>query len=250
MKWTLLTVLVFLSSTMFAQLNQVDSKGRKQGEWSKTYPGTRVYQYKGQFKDDKPVGKFTYFYQSSKVKAVINHAPDGRSEAFYYHENGVVMSYGIYRNMKKDSIWTNFGPSGRLSNKETYFKDSLHGQKAVYYVPEDPTDKSQRLAALMNYNMGVLEGEYKELFNDGVLKRKGNYKEGKMDGPWEEFHPNGKRSILYRYKDGVKHGWSIAYDTNMKRIGEQYYYYGRRLEGRELQDKLKAMEQKGIDPND
>lgn len=234
---------------VLSQVNQVDSKGRKQGVWEKVYPGTVVYQYRGQFKDDKPVGKFSYFYESSKVKAVINHEPSGRSEAFFYHESGVLMSHGIYRNLKKDSVWTNYVPSGRLSTKETYKNDSLHGQRVVYFVPEDPEDKSQRVSAVMYFDNGQLHGDYTEYFIDGTIMRKGKYEYGKMEGPWEEFHPNGKRSILYRYKNGVKHGFAIAYDTDMKRIGEQYYYHGRRLEGAELEDKLKRMKEAGIDPN-
>ncbi len=242
---------ILLSCTsVLGQVNQVDSKGRKQGPWEKVYEGKEVYQYKGQFKDDKPVGKFTYYYESSKVKAIVNHEPSGRSEAFFYHENGVLMSHGIYRNMKKDSVWTNFVPSGRLSNKETYKADSLDGAKVIYFVPEDPTDKSQRVSAVMNYNNGKLDGEYKEFFIDGTLMRKGIYENGKKIGAWEEFHPNGKRSILYRYKNGVRHGWAIAYDTDMKRIGESYYYNGRILTGKELEEKLRRMKEAGIDPNE
>jgi hypothetical protein len=47
---------LFFGFVSMAQLNQTDAKGRKQGEWAKTYPKSRVYQYKGQFKDDKPIG--------------------------------------------------------------------------------------------------------------------------------------------------------------------------------------------------
>jgi antitoxin component YwqK of YwqJK toxin-antitoxin module len=121
MKVLLMLVFLFFGFVSMAQLNQTDAKGRKQGEWAKTYPKSRVYQYKGQFKDDKPIGTFTYYYESGKVKAVIKHdAGSARSVAYYYHENGNAMSHGIFRNMKKDSIWLNFLPSGRLSTTETY----------------------------------------------------------------------------------------------------------------------------------
>ena len=54
--------LLFLSGFVFSQeINKVDSKGRKQGVWQKTYPNSRAIEYKGQFKDDKPVGTFYYF---------------------------------------------------------------------------------------------------------------------------------------------------------------------------------------------
>lgn len=248
-----LSILFFSTFLLsFAQdVNKIDTKGRKQGPWEKVYPGTKVYMYKGQFKDDKPVGKFTYFYKSSKVKAIINHdAGTNRSVAYFYHEEGTLMSCGIYRNMKKDSIWVNFTPSQRLSTKETFKNDSLHGMKVIFFIPEDPNDKSQRVSATFMYDNGLLHGEYKEYFLSGTVKATGQYELNKPAGIWEEFHPNGKRSALIRYKNGVKHGWIIAYDTNMKRIGSQYYYYGRRLEGRELDEKLKQFEKLGIDPND
>ena len=237
---------------MIAQeVNQVDSRGRKQGKWEKVYPGTKVYMYRGQFKDDKPVGKFTYFYKSSKVKAVIKHneIKAGRSVAYYYHETGVLMSHGIYTNMKKDSVWLNFLPSGRISNTETYKNDELNGLKVIYFVPEDPNDKSQIISATYNYKDGMLHGEFKEFFMNGVVKKKGQYMDNKPSGAWEDFHPNGKRSLLMRYKYGVKHGWAIVYDTNMKRLAETYYYKGRVLTGDELKTKLKHMEEQGIDPN-
>ena len=69
MKIKLTLLVVLLAGTGFAQINQVDSQGRKQGKWEKTHPESAVYQYRGEFKDDKPVGKFTYYYESSKVKA-------------------------------------------------------------------------------------------------------------------------------------------------------------------------------------
>ena len=253
MNKALLTI-TFIVGALIAfgqEINKTDSKGRKQGPWEKVYPGTRVFMYKGQFKDDRPVGKFTYFYQSSKVKAIINHDQgSNRSVAYFYHEEGTLMSCGIYRDLKKDSIWVNFTPSQRLSTKETYKNDSLHGMKVIFYIPEDPNDKSQRVSATYMYNNGQLDGEFKEYFLSGTVKSKGQYTDNKPSGIWEDFHPNGKRSILTRYKNGVKHGWCIAYDTNMKRIGSQYYYYGRRLEGRELDEKLKQFEKLGIDPND
>lgn len=237
--------------SLLAQPNQVDSQGRKQGEWGKTYPESRVYEYIGQFKNDKPVGKFTYYYKSSKVKAIITHANDGsRSEAYFYHENGVLMSFGIYRNYKKDSVWTNFGPSGKISNRTTYKNDLMNGIRIVYFVPEDPNDKSVKVSEYYNYKDGVLDGEFKSYFLSGREKEKGQYKSNKKDGIWEQFHPNGKRSLLLRYKDGKKHGWIIVYDEYGKRIQENYYYYGERLTGEKLERKLKQFEESGIDPND
>jgi antitoxin component YwqK of YwqJK toxin-antitoxin module len=247
---TILFVLIgLLSFATFAQ-NVTDGKGLKQGAWSKVYPGSAVYQYKGQFKDNKPIGTFTYYYETSKVKAIVKHGEGtNRSEAFFYHENGKLMSYGIYRDLKKDSIWLNFGPTGRLSNSETYKNDVLNGKKTVYYIPEDPNDKSQIVSAVMYYTSGKLNGDYTEYFNSGAVKEKGKYDMDKKIGIWERYHVTGKKMTLERYKNGLRHGWCYGYDESGKELGKQYYFDGRPLKGKELDAKLAELKRKGIDPN-
>lgn len=252
MKRSVTIILIFLIAlTGFSQeYNQVDSKGRKQGEWRKVYEGKNVYMYKGQFKDDKPVGKFTYFYDNGKVKAVIDHGDgSGRSEAFFYHPNSKLMSYGIYRNLKKDSVWLSFGPSGKLSNKTTYKNDSIDGVMTIYFVTEDPNDTRQIVSEVYNYVNGKREGDYVRYFISGVVMEKGKYVNNRKDGIWEEFHPNGKRAMLKRYKNGVEHGWWVVYNEKMERIKEVYYCNGKILEGTKLERHLKMLEEKGIDPN-
>ncbi len=250
MKWTMVLLLTLFTVYGFSQINQTDSKGRKQGEWVKTYPKTKIVQYRGQFKDDKPIGTFTYYYQSGKVKAVVKHdANTTRSSAYFYHENGVLMSHGIYRNMKKDSIWLNFTPAGRLSNSETYKEDSLHGKKIVYYVPDNLEDKSRLPSAVYMYENGKMNGEAVEYFQSGTVKSKGVYKDNKKVGVWETYHPNGKKMLLERFKDGVHHGWHFSYDEGGLETSRKYYYYGRLLEGKALDEKMKQMKEKGINPN-
>ena len=143
---------MLIVSICFGQINEVDSQGRKQGEWAKLYAGTNALQYTGQFIDDKPVGEFVYYYKSSKVKAIIKHELNSlRSLAYYYHENGAMMSYGIFRNQIKDSLWINFSSAQYLSNTETYKYGKLNGEKTVYYIPEDINDKSQIPSAVYMY---------------------------------------------------------------------------------------------------
>ena len=249
MKGSVFLFIFFLTIFSFGQ-NLTDSKGRKQGAWSKVYPGTKVYQYKGQFKDDKPVGTFTYYYESTKVKAIVKHGETtDRSEAFYYHENGKLMSYGIFRSQKKDSIWLNFGPSGRLSNSETYQKDLLNGKKTVYYVPEDPNDKTQVVSAVMYYTDGKLNGDYAEYFPNGAVKEKGKYDMDRKVGIWERYHVTGKKMVQERYKLGLRNGWCYAYNEGGTEIGKKFYWEGVAYTGKGLEAKLKELKRKGIDPN-
>lgn len=251
MKHSVVIWMVFVVFASLGQLNQVDAKGKKQGEWGKLYEGSRVFEYKGQFKDDKPIGKFTYYYPSSKVKAVIKHDDNStRSVAYYYHENGALMSHGIFRNQLKDSIWLNFGPSQRISNTETYKNGKLEGRKVIYYIPEELADKSQIPASVSYYKNDMLHGEYVEYFDGKNVKVKGAYFENKRDGMWTHYHTTGKPMMVIRYKKGVKHGWATGYDESGKEIGKKYYYHGRHLEGKILAEKMRQMKELGIDPNE
>lgn len=251
MKYSLLFISTLIISICFGQINEVDSQGRKQGEWAKLYEGTRVFQYKGQFKNNKPVGKFVYYYKSSKVKAVINHEEGStRSLAYYYHENGAMMSHGIFRNQLKDSVWINFGPSQRLSNTETYSNGKLNGKKVVYYVPEDVHDKNQIPSGVYLYKNDMLDGKFTEYFNDLTVKGTGQYVNNKKEGIWESYQANGKKMTLTRYKNGHRHGWCLGYDEYGKEAGRQYYYMGELIEGERLKERMAHMKSKGINPND
>jgi len=160
------------------------------------------------------------------------------------------MSYGIFRNQLKDSIWLNFGPSQRISNTETYKNGKLEGRKIIYYVPEELADKSQIPASVANYKNDMLDGEYTEYFDGKNVKVKGAYFQNKKDGLWTHYHTSGKPMMVIRYQKGVKHGWAYGYDETGKEIGKKYFYHGRHLEGKILAEKMKQMKELGINPNE
>lgn len=245
---TLLICLFTLSA--FGQVNKTDAKGKKQGVWEKVYPGTRVFMYRGEFKDDKPIGTFVYFYKSGKSKAVIEHDETSRSAGYFYHETGGVMSYGIYTNLKKDSIWVNWDKVGRLSSRASYKNDSLHGMKVIYFLPPTPGDKSQRIMSVYNYNNGLLHGEFKEYFDSGKVKITGAYENNKKVGVWDSYHFEGRKMALERFKNGKHHGWCIAYDNKGKEEARNYFYYGSLLQGKELKKKMSEMKRLGLNPNE
>ncbi|MBI2259250.1 MAG: toxin-antitoxin system YwqK family antitoxin [Flavobacteriia bacterium] len=251
-KSIVLIIFILVTFIFCAQpINQLDEKGKKQGVWKVNYPKSKAFIYVGEFKDDVPIGTFTYYYPSTKTKAQIVHDKKGvRSVAVFYHENGAIMSKGIYKNQKKDSIWLNYGPSGRISFKENYINGKLHGQKIIYYVPEDPNDNSKNIARIENYQNDALHGEVKEFFDFGVVKLTGKYVNGKKEGKFITNHINGKPMSIELYKNGVKHGFSIGYDENGKELGRRYYKNGKELIEKELDSWLNYCKQNGISPND
>lgn len=242
---------LFLTVGLFAQsINQKDSKGRKQGPWQKQFEKSKVLEYKGQFKDDKPVGTFTYYYPSNKIKAIIKHDEvTKRSEAIFYHENGELMSYGTYKNYQKDSTWYHYTEAGAIVSTENYKNDLLEGVRTTYYPPNEQTGKVEKISSAMMYSNGLLNGEYKEYFDFGSVRVKGTYLDGKKHGVWEEYQPTGKLLAFTRYKNGLKHGWCSAYDATGKEVNKVYYYYGKLKQGKDLEHIMKQMKEKGINPN-
>ncbi|MGV3629912.1 MAG: toxin-antitoxin system YwqK family antitoxin [Bacteroidota bacterium] len=241
--------LLFIFHLYGQEVNKTDAKGRKQGPWQKTYPDSRAFEYKGQFKDDKPVGTFYYFYPSTKKKAIVVHDElSGRSVAYMYHETGVDLAYGIYRNMKKDSVWTYYGPSGKVSYKETFKEGKLNGKKTVFYVSDDPADKSLRVAMVQHYANDVLQGEEIEYFEDGSVKSKGTYDKGQRSGRYVINNINGNNIVVENYKNGTLHGWCYGYDDNGKELGKKFYKNGKELKGKELDKWLKYCKDNKIDP--
>lgn len=250
MKFYWVFSILLMNSFVFSQVNQVDAKGKKQGDWEKTYPNSRAYEYKGQFKDDKPIGTFYYFYPSTKKKAIISHdEKTGRSVAFMYHENGTDMAYGIYKNQKKDSVWIYYGPSGKISFKETYKNGKLNGAKTIYYVPEVVTDKSIKVAKIENYVDDVMHGDQTEYFEDGTIKSTCRYEKGVKVGKLTTNHINGKPMMVENYKNGNLHGFCFGYDETGKLLGKRYFKNGTELTGKELDKWLKHCKEKKIDPN-
>jgi antitoxin component YwqK of YwqJK toxin-antitoxin module len=249
-KHILILAFLFSSTYVLSQdLNQVDNQGRKQGKWVVLYEKSRVPQYEGQFKDGKPYGKFTYYYPSKKVKAIMQF--EGIiSRSLMYEEDGTLMAFGKYVNKEKDSVWTHFAPSGHVSYKETYVKGQLDGKKTIYYIPEDKSQKNQQIAQEFHYSKGKLEGEVREYFPSGVLKTEGKYVNENYEGTVKKYHPNGKLMFLERYKNNWKHGWHIGYDENGKETGRRYYWHGKELKGDKLKAHLMQLKEEGRNPNE
>ncbi|RYM32582.1 hypothetical protein ERX46_15065 [Brumimicrobium glaciale] len=246
-----LTLSLSLSIFSFSQINQVDASGKKQGEWAKTYDDSDDLRYKGQFKNDKPVGKFVYYYPNSKVRSIITHDENSnRSEAFFYHPGEQLIAHGIYRGEKKDSVWTHFLTSGHYSYSETYLNGELNGERITYYGAEAVEDPRIKLVLRKsNFVNGRQHGDFIEYFPDGVVKAEGSYVNGILDGMILRNHPNGKMMIKERWKNQEKHGWWVTYDESEKELGRIYFKEGVQLEGEDLNNYIQKLKKEGKSPN-
>ena len=246
MRYVLLIAL-FLPLLCFAQVNKVDQKGWKQGPWVKYYPDNKVPIYQGQFKNDKPYGEFRYYFSSGKLKAIIQHQ-NNLSNALYYFENDQLMASGNYKEMKKDSVWTNYNSQGFIISRETYLLDKLNGIRVTYYLEGQGEDK-EKVLTIENYKDSMLDGAFESYFVQGVNKEKGTYKKNKKEGEWLTYYNNGVITSRCTYRNGLQQGWAYGYDTKGKLVGKTMFNKGIQLKGEELEKYLEFCKQKGIDTN-
>lgn len=241
MKNVFLAMLIILSVNSFvmSQTNQTDSKGRKQGEWIKYYPNSKHIEYKGSFLDDKPNGTFFYYFYDGTTKMVADHnAKTGRSAVYTYYDDKKVKSFGIYYNMKKDSVWTYYSNTGIVSKRESYKGDLLDGTSYSYYV-NDMSPKNPKVVEEEIYVKGKLEGIAKKYFRDGSLQETRTYKNDKLNGAFETYEPGGVKSSTSNFVNNLRHGISTVYLGNGKKE-LSYFVKGEKVKESDYKEYMKT----------
>ncbi len=230
MKKRLIFLFILLVNGLFAQ-NNIDAKGRKQGEWIKKLPQSNSIDYTGQFVDDKPVGTFIYYFPSGKKKAEVTYRSKNSTYTIMYHDNEVILAQGKFVNQQKDSTWTMYAKSGRVSMIENYQKGQLHGERLVYYPLGNSETKKDQLTIKQNYNNGKLHGKQVDYFDNGKVWKEVNYVNGIKNGEEITYSPYGTIELKDFYFNGLKNGWCLAYDSlGSQVVGKAYYKLGERLD--------------------
>lgn len=193
---------LLLSVTVNAQdekLNQTDANNKKQGHWIKLdEDGKQTYE--GNFVNDIPVGKFTYFYDSGTPWSITVFSENGTvSRSQMFDAGGKKTGEGKFVNQKKDSVWNFYDRDGKIISVENYTNGLKNGISIVYY-------SNGEIAEEKIWKDGVLEGECKKYFETGGLKYKGNYRNDKVEGRATFYHPNGKVNAEGLYENDLKNG--------------------------------------------
>jgi len=246
MKWIVIVFQFFLMTLIGVgqtqgEINETDSKGRKQGEWVKYHEGTKKKRYVGAFKNDIPVGKFTYYYLSGEVSAVTEFKSDNKTAyTRMYHINGKVMAAGKYLNQKKDSVWLSFNDRKEILSKENYVDGKLNGEVIVYY-PSDPSEGQVKRYEITNYVDGLKNGNWIQFFSSGKVKAEGVNKDGNFDGRIKWYFASGKIEIEGYYKHAVKNGFWKYYENDGELKRKVYYRNGKVIEGDVLERHLERL---------
>jgi antitoxin component YwqK of YwqJK toxin-antitoxin module len=206
--YSVIITLILGQLQVFAQnpvLNKTDSKGLKQGPWVKKYPNGHI-QYKGDFKDDHPIGLFMRYYDTDTLQSALEFSPDGKeAEALLFHPNGYLASSGKYIDQKKEGKWKIYSSriKGFVVIEEEYKNNLLNGISIKYY-------QNNTIAEKLSFVNNIKSGEWLQYFPSGNICLKGTYINGKLDGPFFTYYNDGKPEYTGSYKKDMRDGtWKI-----------------------------------------
>jgi antitoxin component YwqK of YwqJK toxin-antitoxin module len=209
------------SQSLKEEKNLTDGNGLKQGYWESFYPNGKI-QYRGNFKDNRPVGLFIRYFPTGNKMAEMTFCDEGRrSVTEIYNESGVLAAKGVYVDEKKDSVWSYFsGTDARLTSTETYVDGVKKGLSATYY----PNGKQSET---FWYENDLRNGPWNQFYDTGRLKVRSALKDGQREGEFIFYTHEGRIEIRGNYKNNLMHGeWSF-FDGSGELISVIVYDDGR-----------------------
>src|SRR5687767_6803920 len=102
---TSLFLLITVSAINAQQINQKDSNGKKTGLWKIKYENDSLKSV-GYYKAGKPIGLWTYYYDSGELMAYMEYLTDGITSNFKLFDiTGPRIAEGLYVKGKKNGPW-------------------------------------------------------------------------------------------------------------------------------------------------
>ena len=229
-------ILLFIPLVSFAQVNQTDSEGLRQGLWQKEYPNGQVM-YKGEFKNGKPSGDWIRYYENGQVKARLKYVENSDS-AFVklYDQLGKKIAEGLYINEKKEGSWLLFSGDIKVAEEE-FVNGHKHGISRKFY----PTGEVFEEAEWVN---GKQEGKYQVFFRNGKPYMQCKLRDNKRNGLCLVFFDNGRMEMEAYYHDNLRDGEWKFYDSSGDFLYSLKYDKGKLLnpEVRDSIDNIQMLE--------
>lgn len=200
-------------------INQHDEQGRRHGVWKKTYPSGEL-RYQGQFKHGVPVDTFRHYFDTGELHTInVFRGTSGTCVSYRYGEEKQLAGLGLYRQRKKDSVWTYFDRDSNVVARVSYQNGQRQGPSKKYF-------ENGQLAEITHFEADQEQGIWKRFYADGTLKSKARYEDGKLQGEAVYYHPNGRPRLKGRYVSGKMHGIWYFFTPDGKIEKKQRWRYG------------------------
>ncbi len=230
----LLMAAFIIPLNVFSQLNQTDANGLRQGRWQKSYPNGRLM-YEGFFKNDKPAGEWTRYYENGQIKAIIGY--DQKSDTAYsvlFDQVGKKIAEGAYINEQRVGKWEFFSDKRKIS-EEVYANGLKHGISRTFYPTGEVLEE-------IEWKNGQQEGSYRVFFKNGNPYMQCKLSMGKRNGLCLSYFQNGRVEMEARYLDNLRHDEWNFYNENGNLQYTLKYDQGNLLNP-EVQDSIEALNQ-------
>tara|TARA_R110002049_G_scaffold308939_1_gene515044 strand:+ start:37663 stop:38358 length:696 start_codon:yes stop_codon:yes gene_type:complete len=219
------TVLGFLLILLYSNLisaqaiNQLDANGKRHGIWKKTFDGTTITRYEGEFLHGKEIGLFK-FYKNIQKKAVLTatkqfNETDNKAEVKFFTSTGKVISEGLMDGKLYVGTWKYYQKNSNELLTLEHYNDvgKLEGERFVYYP-------NGQIAEKQIYKNGNLHGISQWFSEKNVVLKEFVYENGVLHGVSKIYNPKGELIVEGAYKQGKKHGiWN--YYENGKLVEEK-----------------------------
>ena len=227
-------IIAFVFNCVFLSAQTTDATGKKQGYWKQIDEKTNKLVYEGEFKDDKPIGKFKYYYPTDSIRAIIDFKKGGKTAyAKLFHSSGKRMGVGKYNcdinsALNRDSVWLFYDATGILISKDNYVNGKRNGMCYVY-LPDGKTAEEK------TYKMDILNGSFKQYFDGKNIKGQGTYLNGLLEGKASYYFPNGIEVASGYYINDKKNGPWIYKEENGKVKEKELYKDGKLATQKEIE---------------
>ena len=199
----------------------------------------------GEYKNDKPIGEWTYFYNNGNVSGVGSWNDKNQREGkwLWYFPNGVLKEENVYENGKLQGPLAMYFEEGTPSYKTSFKDGEINGDKEYYAIPGhkyavDETNEKKKVGMFYyyypngqisyeaHYKNGEIDGAVKRYFEDGSLKEELTYKSGKKEGILKTYNVFGVVTEEENYSDGLLDGKNTEYFEDGTVKIERYYTKG------------------------
>ncbi|MCB1177123.1 MAG: LIC20035 family adhesin [Leptospiraceae bacterium] len=165
---------------------------------------------------EDPKNKLSFLSKKGKY---VNGKKEGEWEEYLVKEvpntkknYSVLDKKGIYKDGERSGIWTYYYDegAGRIGPKlkEANFENGKKDGKETKF------NKEGLVIEISHYKNDLLNGEYINKTQGGLLEQEGQYLDDKKTGEWKEYHAKGKDDKLkaiINYKEDKKHGKETRY---------------------------------------